>query len=249
MFVDLSKSKLLDIRDCESRAFKEISEKMTKIKGEMQPGWLSPLLGLSGQTTRQDLLFRIGGTREWEYPWAILSADLKPGMRLLDAGCGSSPLLIYLARRGFQCWGIDPDIPQHRGVGRTLLRLAGVNLGFGYYDLSKKFRLPIAYERQGIQQMKFEDGFFDRVFCISVIEHIPRSEWQICVQQLLRVLSPGGKLLLTMDMGREDTHRYEDIIRYSGAQFQGSIDHSIPRSIRHPHWKRETAGIVIVKES
>src|SRR5207245_292323 len=38
-------------------------------------------------------------SREWEYPWAILNAECKPGVRIVDLGCGGSPLLPNLARR------------------------------------------------------------------------------------------------------------------------------------------------------
>ena len=251
--VEMGNSGLLDMRDCESESFREIGKEMSKIKHDSQPKWLEPLLELIHQ--ERPLLFDLWHTRQWEYPWAVLSADLRPGMRVLDAGCGGSPFPVYLARRGLHCWGIEPggqesihELGPYRFVRRRLLRLMGVNFGGGYYELNKRFKVPITYEQVSIERMSFENGFFDRVFCLSVMEHIPRSQWRVCVEQLLRVLRPGGKLAITMDMGPEDTHCYENIIRYSGASLLRQIDHSIPPSTRHPDWDWETVGIVITKE-
>lgn len=46
-------------------------------------------------------------TRVWEYPWALINSEVKKGDIVLDAGCGSSPLLFYLHERGCSCHGID----------------------------------------------------------------------------------------------------------------------------------------------
>ncbi len=240
MFVEPDVSKLLDMRDCEAESFKEICGEMAKIKHDSQPKWLEPMLKLMRR--ERPALFDLWPTRKWEYPWAVVSASLESGMRVLDAGCGGSPFLVYLARIGLHCYGIDPgrqdesihEVGIYKSVRRRLLRLMEVNFVSGYYKLNERLKVPITYEQASIQKMSFNDGFFDRVFCLSVIEHIPRSQWHTCMQELLRVVRPGGKLLVTLDMDSTDTRGYEDIIKHSDADLLGEIDHSVPSSIRHP---------------
>ena len=37
----------------------------------------------------------------------LLRARLRPGMRVLDAGCGGGRNLVYLLRNGFDVWATD----------------------------------------------------------------------------------------------------------------------------------------------
>jgi tRNA A58 N-methylase Trm61 len=47
----------------------------------------------------------------WELPFAIHAAGLKPGMKLADVGCGSTPFTAYLAEVAGckNVTGYDPD--------------------------------------------------------------------------------------------------------------------------------------------
>jgi len=48
--------------------------------------------------------------------------------------------------------------------------------------------------------MSWEDGRFDRVFCISVLEHLESAAAvSLAIRELARVLAPGGLLIVTAD--------------------------------------------------
>ena len=48
--------------------------------------------------------------RLWEYPYAILAAELSPGLKVADIGCGMTAFTIYLQEHaGCQVTGVDPD--------------------------------------------------------------------------------------------------------------------------------------------
>lgn len=49
-----------------------------------------------------------------------------------------------------------------------------------------------------IKRMPFPTNHFDQVFCISVVEHI--ADWRSAIHELIRVIKPGGKLTLTVDV-------------------------------------------------
>lgn len=95
------------------------------------------------------------------------------------------------------------------------------------------------------------DGFFDRVFCLSVIEHIPQSEWSVCMEQLTRVVSPTGRLVLTLDMSAPDAnaHVYKRLIAACPLDLIGNVDYPVPipdedKKLRHPGHTYETIGLV-----
>ena len=100
----------------------------------------------------------------------------REGGRVLDIGCGSSRIVQSLPR----AVGMDLRLQKLRWLrspGRSLLQ-ADMN------------HLP------------FADGVFDSVVCSEVIEHIPHE--QIRLSELVRVLTPGGTLILgTPDYSRQ----------------------------------------------
>ncbi len=269
MVLEVDKSKLIDMRDSQSKSFKDIREEMVQINWQSQSAWFRLMLKTNATLRERfsDLLYGIElkGARRWEYPWAILSTDLEPGLCVLDAGCGGSPLPIYLAKRGYDCFATDPDImnpldpSKYKGIHKKcinvrrfikhrMFRYFGGSLGDGYYNLATRHNVSITYKKESIQEMSFEDNFFDRVFCISVIEHVPKEEWSICIEQLMRVVRPGGKLIITLDIFYDDLHVYKDIIPYSSLKFLIDRDHSNVKYSDWPPELLETIGLVMTKE-
>jgi SAM-dependent methyltransferase len=47
------------------------------------------------------------------------------------------------------------------------------------------------------RQLTFPDNYFTKVYSISVIEHIPNEGDTACVQEIARVLRPGGRCIIT----------------------------------------------------
>ena len=150
-------------------------------------------------------------SREWEYPWAVLNAETAPGMRVCDLGCGGSPLLPYLAGRcGCVCWGLDQHFPIH----------ARHNLRFFAEDPRTQFP-EITWLEEDMAELSLPDSSMDRIFCISVLEHVSEDVMKGTVAQIHRVLRPGGRALITTDVTgdhRTLTVGYEQIIEESRRQ-------------------------------
>jgi SAM-dependent methyltransferase len=134
------------------------------------------------ELTAQDSVSYLHPSKHWEYPWALEQAALPPRCEILDAGCGASIFPVYLAGCGHRVSACDIELP-----GR-LDRLHGVLVNYTCGDLTA---LP------------FHDNRFNVVFCISVIEHLPREKMPAALGELGRVLRPGGRLLLTTDFCRQ----------------------------------------------
>ena len=111
--------------------------------------------------------------------------NLKPGSRVLDAGCGSGRHICKAFRsRGVDVIGIDlkwDDIVTTRNI---LSLMADESSGFSMVVLATITKLP------------FQDGVFDAVICSEVLEHVDNPK--TAVAELLRVLKPGGNLAVSV---------------------------------------------------
>src|ERR1700683_3191956 len=92
----------------------------------------------------------------------ILRGNIAPGMRVLDAGCGSGRNIVYLLREGYEVFGVDASADAVAGIRELAGRLAP--------DLS-----GANFQVAGIEAMAFPDAFADVVVCNSVL-HFARDE-------------------------------------------------------------------------
>lgn len=125
--------------------------------------------------------------RKLEYSFAleVLLEHLKPGDRYLDAGCGVTPLCQVIATRGIQTDACDVD-------SRLIDNMRKL-------DTERIYGSRVAFSCQDLTHTTFADATFDAISCISVLEHIPAASDQRAVMELLRILKPGGVLVLTVD--------------------------------------------------
>ncbi|HEV8374617.1 MAG TPA: class I SAM-dependent methyltransferase, partial [Candidatus Polarisedimenticolia bacterium] len=217
-------SRLLDLRDCERQEFKEIHSEMMQIALELQPAWFRPFLLRSANL--RSMTGYGHWSRSWEYPWAVRAAELSGDpVRMVDVGGGGSAFAFYLARRGHQCVVADPSL--NEGIGcvydrqrtvyqnarsmtkRVLFRAAGIHSVWGLPDPRRA--AAVTFVPHLADDLKFSDGHFHRVFCLSVIEHVPRELWAGCVREFERVLAPGGRLVITQDMTTSEAN--EEVYR------------------------------------
>jgi SAM-dependent methyltransferase len=167
-----------------------------------------------------DLLSRpqFYASRLWEYPWAVFESGVKAGMRCADVGCGQSPFTIYLKEIGCEVVGFDPDYGTPAGW-----YCHGVPISFAKST-------GIRFVKCGMEALECPDEFFDRVFCISVLEHIPyRRNLVAGMREIARVLKPGGLALITVDVLMfQKVVNPLDLVWESGLTFYGPIDLELP---------------------
>ena len=108
---------------------------------------------------------------------AFLLPHLRPGMRLLDVGCGPGSITRGLAERlaPGQVVGIDLSRDALEGARREAAARGLTNLRF---------------EDASVYEMPFADGSFDVVYAHQVLQHL--RERPSAVREMLRVVRPGG---------------------------------------------------------
>jgi SAM-dependent methyltransferase len=123
----------------------------------------------------------------------LLRGRITPGMRVLDAGCGSGRNLVYLLREGYEVYGADADPRAIDGVRRLAASLApAIPAG--------NFRI------EPVEAMSFPDSVADIVLSSAVL-HFARDDdhFGAMVRGAWRVLKPGGMLFcrLASNIGME----------------------------------------------
>src|SRR4051812_28431571 len=106
----------------------------------------------------------------------LLEGRLRPGVRLLEVGSGAG---------GAAEW-IDAEI-------------VGIDTAF---DRTAERARPNLIQRQGsVTAIPEPDASFDAVVCLDMLEHVPAGDRPQAITELIRVLAPGGRLILSFPAG------------------------------------------------
>lgn len=102
---------------------------------------------------------------------------LRPGMSLLDVGCGPGTITLGLARY------LNPG------------KMVGVDFGAGEVERASAYAKEqqvsnVEFKVGDSTDLQFRDGEFDAVFTSAMLEHVPERERAI--DEMLRVLKSGG---------------------------------------------------------
>ncbi|MDQ2693180.1 MAG: methyltransferase domain-containing protein, partial [Chloroflexota bacterium] len=110
---------------------------------------------------------------------------LSPGARLLEIGCGAGNLLLQATVRESYPVALDLSMQALTFVrSRLEAALSGTEAPAGY-----------ACAQAVGESLPFLSGSFDCVLMSEVIEHLEAPEISVC--EAVRVLRPGGRLLIT----------------------------------------------------
>ena len=115
----------------------------------------------------------------YERPAMLALAGDVAGRRILDAGCGSGPLLAALRDRGAIVTGIDKSA----GMAELARRRLGDDADLLVAELGKPLPFP--------------DRTFDDVTASLVLHYL--EDWGPALAELQRVLRPGGRLIVSVN--------------------------------------------------
>jgi SAM-dependent methyltransferase len=124
-------------------------------------------------------------SRRWEYPFVVSRLEQRSGHRgrALDAGSGLTFLPFQAAADGL--------------VGTVDCVDVDRSLADGYRAIGCRYGV-VRYQVCDLRHLPHRDGAFDVAWCVSVLEHVADPE--AALEELLRVVRPGGTILLTFDI-------------------------------------------------
>lgn len=112
---------------------------------------------------------------------ALIKRYVAPGGRILDVGVGLGRVIAPLS-----------EYVRH-----------GIDISMDYLKQTQAKGIDVAYAR--IEDMPYRDALFDAVIACDVLEHV--LDLNRCTEQMLRVLKPGGHLILRVPY-KEDLEVY-----------------------------------------
>lgn len=100
----------------------------------------------------------------------------KNNKNILDFGCGTGNYLEAISQLPYvQCYGVD--------VSSEMLSVA------------KCKKMPVKLCIGNHQKISFPDNYFDFIYVLDVLQHIPQDELHLLFSELHRVLKPGCSIL------------------------------------------------------
>lgn len=96
----------------------------------------------------------------------------------LDVGCGHGLIHPYLLEKN------------------TQLSLSGVDVASCTVDMARTTNLDVSYETYDGSLLPYGDNVFDIAFAICVMHHVPPAQWVNFLQEMKRVVKPGGVVVI-----------------------------------------------------
>jgi len=141
----------------------------------------------------------------WEH------GDFQSSNRVLDIG-SPKPFCLYLAESvGAEVHATDIE-PYFINEYTALRDGRGIS--------PERLRIEAADGRS----LPYPDGYFDRVYSVSVLEHIPGAGDSDCVREIGRVLAAGGICLITVPFWPEGHDVYRDASKFYWSGSSASSD-------------------------
>lgn len=156
----------------------------------------------------------------------LLKGSILPGMRILDAGCGSGRNLIYLLREGYEVYAADVN-PEEVDKVRSMARQLAPSLP------ASNFRV------EAVEHLSFDDNCANVVISSAVL-HFAQDDahFESMLLGSWRVLKPGGLFFcrLASSIGIED-----QVERIEGRRYKlpdGSSRYLVDEGVLHSFTKR-----------
>jgi SAM-dependent methyltransferase len=147
-----------------------------------------PILGL------KRVVLPVSYWRAVEFGFAVESlTGLPRGARVLDLGSPKDLAILCARRFGFEMTSTD-IMEKEIEISRRSARAQGV-AGHGAGRVHS--------EEQDGRALTFPADAFDAAFSISVLEHIPAEGDSAAMRELLRVVRPGGRVIVTVPYAKK----------------------------------------------
>ena len=153
-----------------------------------------PILGL------KRLALPVSYWRSFEFAYVWRRLDMAPGTRVLDLGSPKDLAAMLARHRGYEVIATD-ILPEAIVLSQRYARAQRIE-GRGPGRVHS--------EVQDGRALSFPDGSFDAAYSVSVLEHIPDDGDTAAIRELIRVVRPGGVVVVTVPFDRRYRETFVD---------------------------------------
>lgn len=135
------------------------------------------------------------GIKAHNRPWIEEAGAFGNGQKIIEVGGAYSTLPIYLAKKyNLEAW-IGDDFGESSGDFESWTRWGNP------HDLPNHWQeMHYVFKPFGEFSKEYPDSYFNRVFSVSTLEHIPWEKMTAVLKDMHRILAPGGIELHTIDI-------------------------------------------------
>jgi ubiquinone/menaquinone biosynthesis C-methylase UbiE len=132
-------------------------------------------------------------------------AQIQPGDKVLEIGCGTGTLTIAAKERA----GVNGEV-----VG---IDIAPEMIAAAVRKSARK-GIAVSFQDGSIEKIPFPDGRFDTVLCSFMIFHMPEDIRQKGIPEIFRVLKSGGRLFI---IDTADLRELEPVLKDNSIKVTG----------------------------
>jgi len=125
-----------------------------------------------------------GDILDARYKKSLEVADVKPGMKVLDLGCGRGEVVINCAKKGAQAIGIDYSADAI-ALAETALKMQ-----------PEEVRKNVQFIQLDSKKLAFPGEDFDCIFLLDFAEHLYPEEFDLVLKNAFYYLKKGGRLVI-----------------------------------------------------
>jgi ubiquinone/menaquinone biosynthesis C-methylase UbiE len=100
---------------------------------------------------------------------------------VLDLGCGPGMMVNYCVDKDFEFFGVDIS---ERMIDECIKKFEHINTA--HFSVGK------------LQHLNFSDSSFDIILCLGALEYLNENDCDIALSEMIRVLKPGGLIILSL---------------------------------------------------
>jgi SAM-dependent methyltransferase len=102
----------------------------------------------------------------------------QPPIKVLDIGCGHGHIHPFL---------LHSDVP---------LKLSAIDVATTVVEEARQLNPAVEYRVYNGERLPYEDESFDFAYTIAVMHHLPPPQWPAFLQEMRRVVRPGGMIAI-----------------------------------------------------
>ena len=153
---------------------------------------------------------------------AFAIAEVQPGMRLLDVGCGRGEILRHCIRLGVEAYGLD--------YAEAATRMSRDVILDEFEGEAQPGRVGVCLA--DAKRLPFPDDYFDRALMFDVVEHLHPWELHQTMLEIRRVMRDDGRFIIHTAPNRwYDAYAYPIVRMVRSAMGQGANYPKDPRAI------------------